>query len=147
MSLSIIDAEFKKKIQQNNGTGSNSVFEHAGKQLLYTHVPVPLLDEKGKPVLDEKGELIWTEKLDIIGRTELPNPSGTALLVSYEEWYEKAFPFRKDKCILTTTNNIFMEAMVSKDRKGRIEFTQVETASALNSTNIDSNIQSQVSKT
>lgn len=139
MSLALMDAEFKKKFQETQALGGKSVYEHAANQLLSSTALV----DKGKRT--KNGEPIFERELEVIARTELPSPSGTALLLAYTEHYEAMLPFRKGKCLLRPLNNDFMTAMISKDRKSRQEYTQIATGAALNSSSSqDSDIMKKV---
>jgi len=130
-TLQFIDDEFKKKFQSDSSlnNSSQSVHEHAGKQLLYPTITI----DKGKR--DSHGEPILDTELNVIGRTELPNPSATSALIVYNEGYQKEF---KRKGILGLLNDTYMSAMISNNRKGRTEFVMVSTASALNAQAVES---------
>lgn len=132
MSLELTEEKMRLLAGQGGGTsgiGGKSPHEHAATQLLYPTVKVPKVDEKGMPVLDSEGDPIMIDKLEVTGRTELPNPSGTAVLVSYAAYC--AANFRGNGANLIDVNDDYMKFMVSKDRKGRLEYTQVATGSAL----------------
>lgn len=110
--------------------GGRSPHELAASQLLYTKITVQKRDSKtGAALFDDAGEPIMEERLEVAGRTELPNPSGTTALVAYAKYC--AANFRGNGANLKDVNDDYMVFMVSKDRGGRKEFTQIATGSAL----------------
>lgn len=133
MSLELTE-EKMRQLAATAGTaggpgGGRSPHEHAASQLLYPTIRKQRTLPDGTPVFDKDGEPIWEDTLEITGRTELPNPSGTTALVAYAKYC--AANFRGNGRNLDTVNDDYMKYMVSKDRKGRLEYTQVATGSAL----------------
>lgn len=130
MSLELIESEIKRKFEGaiGSGLGGKSIHELSAKELLY---PYSLIDTGKK---DENGEPIYKRVIDVDGRTELPSPSGTVVLETYAHYLDKVFGRGRGRG-LRYVNKRYKIDMTSKDRKGRAEFTQIATGSALNSDN------------
>ena len=127
MSLELIEDEVKRKHLSGNGSNSgSSVHELGARELLHIHQT----RDTGKK--DENGEPIYEQVIDVEANTELTSPSGMTVLDLYVPWYEKAFPFRKGISVINKSGLRYRINMIPKNRKGRIEATQVMTASALN---------------
>ena len=129
MSLELIENEIKKKFEGINGSSTygKSIHEHSSAQLLYPTIQV----EKGK---DENGEPIFESQIEVDGRTELPSPSGTAVLEHYANYLDKVFGKGRGNGF-RYVNTRYKVDMVSKDRKSRAEYTQIASASAMNPDN------------
>ena len=127
MSLEIIEDEVKKKHlgQGINGGSGSSVHELGARELLYPHAT----RDTGKK--DENGEPVYESVIDIDARTELPSPSATATIDWYPIFLDRVFGAGKGRG-MRAINERYKINMISKNRKGRSEFTQVATASALN---------------
>jgi hypothetical protein len=129
LSVEILEAEVVKAHLKGGGANGNgsSVHELGARELLYPHS----LRDTGKKD-SETGEPILETIIDVDAKTELPSPSGMTTLDLYVPWYENAFPFRKGKSVIRDSGGRYRINMISKNRKGRLEGTQVMTASALN---------------
>ena len=127
MSLELIENEIKKKFEGVGGSsaGGKSVHEHSSKELLYPTVSI----DTGKK--DENGEPVYESVIDVDSRTELPSPSGTAVLEHYAHYLDKVFGKGRGNGF-RYVNLRYKVDMTSKDRKGRIEYTQIASASAMN---------------
>ena len=131
MSLELIENEIKKKFEGlgNSGSmGGKSVHEHSSKELLYPTISV----DTGRK--DENGEPIFESVIDVDSKTELPSPSGTAVLEHYAHYLDKIFGTGRGNG-LRYVNVRYKVDMTSKDRKGRVEYTQIASASAMNPDN------------
>ena len=136
MSLEQYDDDVKRKHLTSGGaTGGKSIHESAATQLLYTKIPKEKLDEKGAPLKDENGEPIFALVDEVSARTELPSPANTTVLHQYGRYLQKAFGRPNMMNDIEMTYEI---KMISKNRKGRGEYTMVATASAINSNNTSS---------
>ena len=132
MSLEIFDDEVKRKhLSAGGGTSSGkSVHEHAGNQLLY---PYTVTIEE-----NPDGSTTSRKEIDVDARTELPAPANTAVLEWYAGYLDKAFG--KGRGLgMRTINERYKINMISKNRKGRNEYTMIATASGLNPQTTDSN--------
>jgi hypothetical protein len=131
MSLEILDDEVKRKHISASGSGSGkTVHEHASQQLLYTKVQ----HDTGEK--DDNGEPIFEEQIDVDARTELPSPANTAVLEWYANFLDNTFGVGKGLG-MRTINERYKINMISKNRKGRNEFTMISTASGLNPQNTE----------
>lgn len=128
MSVEILEDEVvKAHLRSGGGNGSgSSVHELGARELLHIYKT----RDTGKK--DENGETIYEEVIDVDANTEITSPSGMTVLDLYVPWYEGAFPFRRNRSIIRDSGLRYRINMIPKNRKGRAEFTQVATASALN---------------
>ena len=130
MSLEIFDDEVKRKHIQSSGFGSGrSLHEHAASQLLYPHT----ITTEELP----DGSTKTSKEIDVDGRTELPSPSNTSVLQYYAFHLDSMFGKGKGNG-MRYIDEKYRINMISKNRKGRTEFTMVATASALNADNQNS---------
>jgi hypothetical protein len=131
MSLEVIEDEVKRKFTQGSSVnGGSSVHESGARELLYPHAT----RDTGKK--DDNNEAIYESVIDVDARTELPAPSATATIDWYPVFLDKAFGKGKGRG-MRAINERYKINMISKNRKGRIEYTTVATASALTSVNED----------
>lgn len=129
MSLEIFDDEVKRKHVQSGGFGSGkSLHEHAASQLLYPHT----ITTEELP----DGSTKVTKEIDVDGRTELPSPANTSVLQYYAFHLDVMFGKGKGNG-MRYIDEKYRINMISKNRKGRNEFTMVATASAFNNQNQD----------
>ena len=130
MSLEIFDDEVKRKhLQAGSSLGGQSVHEHASSQLLYPHTIT--VEENAD------GSTRTIKEIDVDGRTELPSPANTAVLEWYAKFLDSTFGAGKGNG-MRNINERYKINMISKNRKGRTEFTMVATASAINAQNTSS---------
>lgn len=153
MSLDIHDDEITKKFQNQDGIigSGKSPYEHAGTTLTdpYRYEEIP----------DGKGGSKIVKELNPVGRTELPAPANTAILLNYSHNIDVLFSLQntdqfsddemlieilKDKQVkkalsllknlgqgLRNLNLDFEVAMMDKNGNAKNLYAQVASASAL----------------
>lgn len=125
MSIELFEDEVKKKHLASGGfSGSGrSPHELGAKELLYPYVESEKEDSQGNTKVERE--------IQVDAKTELPSPANTTVLERYGDYLDMAFGKGSGKG-MRIVNERYKINMISKNRKGRQEFTMVSTASALN---------------
>lgn len=117
MSLELIEGEIKRKFGNSSGSfGGSSLHEHSARELLYPY--------QIREIENPDGSTTIIKDIDVDAKTELPNPSGTAVLEHYANYLDRHFGRGKGNN-LKYVNQRYKIDMISKERKSLNSFEKI----------------------
>lgn len=129
MSYVTLEENLKKQagFHSSGGRGGNIV-SLAAQELLSAH--------RLRTIQDKDGNEQQVKELDVYARTRYPSPGNSAGMVFYSKAYKYHFgispiSIQKDKAAFEELHDDYSVFMISKDGKGREEFSLVAGSAAL----------------